>query len=189
MLFFLTSFSIQAKTYKCTDKDGKVSYGTSPCKEDVTEKEIRGIKLTSESNPDLQNKAKQFPSIPSDMATAWKAYEKKEQEEYRAFEKSIEGLHVSSQLTQRRIWEKNRNEARRIEADRLNALYGVASNNNNRPSNYDSQIEELENRINSQKSQMENEMRMKQMQMENQQRMEIHRMESQQRLRDQGILR
>jgi hypothetical protein len=121
---------------------------------------------------------------PNDMAAAWKAYEKKEQEEYRAFDKSIAGLAVSSQLTQRRIWEKNRNEARRIEADRLNALYGIRSNNSSRPSNYDSQIEELENRIISQKTQMENEMRMKQMQMENQQRMEIHRMESQQRLKE-----
>jgi Domain of unknown function (DUF4124) len=67
-LVFLASFSTQAKTYRCTDKDGKVSYGTSPCKDDVMEKEIRGIKLTSESNPDLQNKVKQSPGTPRAIA-------------------------------------------------------------------------------------------------------------------------
>lgn len=160
-LVFLISFSIQAKTYRCTDNDGKVSYGTSPCIGDAQEKELQGVKETTEYDPIKAEKDKAALESASQRMKNWENY--KENKRLEALEQAISNLPPSAQVSARL------------------KLY-QASKNKNRNSTIDD--DEVTNRLNSQKTQMESEMRMKQMQMENQQRMEIHRMESQQRLKE-----
>jgi plastocyanin len=49
LLVILCSFSVAAKMFKCTDSKGNVSYGSSPCKEDKNEKEIKNPYSNEES--------------------------------------------------------------------------------------------------------------------------------------------
>ncbi|WP_446808483.1 DUF4124 domain-containing protein [Methylomonas sp. 2BW1-5-20] len=54
-LFILASSGVYAEMYKCTDDTGKVSYGTSPCKETEKEKVVQKPSLASKdgrSHPD-----------------------------------------------------------------------------------------------------------------------------------------
>lgn len=161
MLFFITSFGIQAKTYKCTDKAGKVSYGTSPCKDEQTERELKEFKESTTLDPIQLEKDRIAGVAAQQRMDSWQNYKENK------FKESCQsGL----------------NEALRrgnATAATLSALSDCANGQKSRGGSL-GKLDSRESDSSSEKLRLENEMRAK----EAQHRNEIHRMENQQRLKE-----
>lgn len=163
-LILSLAFNIEAKTYKCTTKDGKTSYGTSPCKADQNEGQISG-NVSSIGFKDGQG---------DNGGLVMNKQDKKLRDFYL---KQLE-FEYSKPLKQPQIIRNLQNAISDIDNRQVGVAPSAKQANQRSLEDMNDEFRSEKARLESEKFRIESEMRNKQMQHQN----EIHRMENQQRL-------